>query len=138
MVFCSSLLEYNSRLCRHFGACGGCIRQDLPFDFYKKWKIEQVKTLFKEAHIDFPLKGMFFSSPGDRRRVVLTVREKNQQQAIGFHQRATHRIITIENCLVMHPELLKKMPALKEVALLLKGYNKFFHLCIKLELIRFL
>ena len=37
--------------CPHFGVCGGCSSQTIPYEKQLELKVEQVKDLFKEAEV---------------------------------------------------------------------------------------
>ncbi|MGH6990796.1 MAG: class I SAM-dependent RNA methyltransferase, partial [Stellaceae bacterium] len=54
------------------------------------------------------------TKPATRRRARLAMgRSRSGDTAIGFHARASHRIVDLKTCLVVHPDLLALVPTLR-------------------------
>src|SRR5690554_2226428 len=39
-------------ICRHFGACGGCVAQHMSADLYRRWKLDALLQAFAHRGID--------------------------------------------------------------------------------------
>ncbi len=100
--------------CRHFGRCGGCTLQHLGDPAYGAWKSEQVTAALARAGfgLDRPVP-LVRTSPGSRRRVTFSVRCRGGAVAVGFNERLSHRLVDLEQCPVLAPELLALVPLLR-------------------------
>ncbi|MBR4027226.1 MAG: class I SAM-dependent RNA methyltransferase, partial [Lachnospiraceae bacterium] len=103
-----SPLEIESQ-CPHFGVCGGCTYQSLPYEEQLKLKEEQVKTLMEDAIKDsceyefLGIKG----SPKQyeyRNKMEFSFGDewKDGPLALGQHKRGSfYDIITVKNCQIV-------------------------------------
>ncbi len=119
--------------CPYFGTCGGCQWQHLSSAEQPHWKAEVLKELLlrvgklSEAAVAAPVASVGAWEYRMRAQFKVTVREKAR---IGFHQRATNRVVDIERCPILdlrlntilhslramrHPTLTQLFPGLREV-----------------------
>lgn len=93
--------------CEHFGACGGCSYQTIPYNEQLEFKANQVKRLLDDAGI----KGYEFlgiePSPNEyayRNKMEFTFGdvEKGGDLALGLHKRGRfYEIVTVEGCQIV-------------------------------------
>jgi len=105
-------------LCRHFGACGGCALQHLSPDAYvaakTAWLMAALGQHGVAADAVAPLRLL---PPGTRRRARWTIRRPGRGPAeIGFLARASHRVIDMRECHVLHPALAALVAPLRGLA----------------------
>ncbi len=100
--------------CPHFGVCGGCSLQHLPDIVYAEAKRDFVRAALAHRGLDqtrvAPIERVL---PGTRRRTRLAI----TRNAVGFHGRASHRIVDIMACPVLHPALFVVVMRLRSLAL---------------------
>lgn len=92
------------------GACGGCALQHVAPATYAAWKGGIVGAeLARHGLGAVPVQPMRVPEGGDalalRRRVALAAHRQDGQTRIGFHARATRRIVAIDECLLLTPAL---------------------------------
>jgi len=115
--------ERATPVCRHFGSCGGCALQHLAPDAYVRTKEQQVAAALRQHGLDAavmtPLRRL---PPGARRRARFAIERPRSTKAaplIGFNARASHRVIDMRACAVLHPALFALVPRLRAIAPLL-------------------
>ncbi len=92
--------------CRHFGTCGGCALQHLRPGFIAAWKRERVAAALARAGIeDVTVNPAISIPPGTRRRATLAATRIGKRVLLGFAERASHRLVDLQECLVLRPEL---------------------------------
>lgn len=113
--------------CPHFGTCGGCSLQHLPDDVYAEAKTALVREALAHRGLDpgvvTPLRR---TRPATRRRARLALAKRGTRAVdIGFHAPASHRIVDLLSCLVLHPALTMLVPGLRALGqeLLRPGEN---------------
>lgn len=99
--------------CQHYGQCGGCQLQHASAAFQAEWKSAHVKQAF--AMHGFTLDPDPIISIGERtrRRAVLSAKILGKKLFLGFHAARSHRVIDIDSCQVLRPELVAALPALR-------------------------
>ena len=91
--------------CRHFGTCGGCALQHLSSQFSADWKRSRVVNALARAGLDVPV-GQTISIPaGTRRRATLAASRVGKRVLLGFAERGSHRLVDLQECQVLRPEL---------------------------------
>ncbi|MDO5392025.1 MAG: class I SAM-dependent RNA methyltransferase [Eubacteriales bacterium] len=102
-----SFLETQENVCRHFGSCGGCIYQSIPYKEQLAIKAEQVKNLmqpvFDKYNQTLIYDGVVESpvSCGYRNKMEYTFGDevKDGDLSLGMHKRGSfHDIVTVEDC----------------------------------------
>lgn len=103
--------------CRHYGECGGCSLQHVSRDFYRRWKRQRViDALAREGLADTPVGETIETPIASRRRGVFAVKKRREGAAFGFNARRSSEIVGVEGCLILHPDLLRRLPALRTLA----------------------
>jgi len=102
--------------CRHFGVCGGCAAQHMSGQLYAVWKRDIVVTALRRRGLEPDVAPLHRVAPGTRRRAVLTARRLGGRIALGYHRRRSLDLVDIEECPVLLPEIVAKLPALRAVA----------------------
>jgi 23S rRNA (uracil1939-C5)-methyltransferase len=115
--------ERATPVCRHFGSCGGCALQHLAADAYARAKEQQVAGALRQHGLDAAVTAPLLRLvPGTRRRARFAVERPRAPKAaplIGFNARASHRVVDMRACAVLHPALFALVPKLRAVAPLL-------------------
>lgn len=106
-------------LCPLFGKCGGCELQGLSWEEYAHKKGTNIKASFER--FDIPTSNIapphLLKGPW-RRRAILKATATSQGVHIGFYERKSHTVVDMRVCLVLVPEIVAFLPALRA---LLKG-----------------
>lgn len=103
-------------ICKHFGDCGGCALQHMKTKAYLTWKHDQVRQTLAQRGIDVPVEPTVAVPPGSRRRAVFAARRFGKQAHFGYHAHHSHRIIDIEECPILKPEIANVLPGLAKLA----------------------
>lgn len=101
-----SSLEIDENLCRHFGICGGCTYQSLPYPEQLKIKEKQVKDLIDSVVSEYEFEGIKESpvSEGYRNKMEFSFGDevKDGPLALGMHKRGSfHDIVTVNECRIV-------------------------------------
>jgi 23S rRNA (uracil1939-C5)-methyltransferase len=100
--------------CRHFGVCGGCALQHVAAEAYASWKRELVVLALQHRGLrDIPVEACITSPPGSRRRAKFAVLRVKDRMLLGFHERASDRIVDIDMCPVLSPALVAVLAPLR-------------------------
>jgi 23S rRNA (uracil1939-C5)-methyltransferase len=92
--------------CPLFGRCGGCSLQQLSDPALAEWKRDRLVTALTRVGFDSRLVAPLVSvPPGTRRRAAFAFTRLARGLVIGFNERASHRIIEIDPCLLLAPPL---------------------------------
>jgi 23S rRNA (uracil1939-C5)-methyltransferase len=130
--------------CPHHGninkiGCGGCRLQHVGLDFYKDWKRDKVLRALARSGIDATLiEPLITSPPSSRRRAALGAEGRNGKTALGFAARGTHRIIDLQVCLILKPELTALFEPLRALTLLRDRERADYHLTAAASGVQFL
>jgi 23S rRNA (uracil1939-C5)-methyltransferase len=96
--------DRRSAPCFHFGTCGGCDFQHMTYERQLVSKREILVDALKHVgKICLPASQIsVYPSPplGYRNRMQLKVSRTDQDFAWGFFQAASHRVCSVENCLI--------------------------------------
>ncbi len=90
--------------CVHFGVCGGCSSQSIPYEKQLDFLSEEVKTLFEEAEVTTGEYLGIQGSPSQweyRNKMEFTFGDeaKDAPLSIGMHMRGkSFGIVTVDNC----------------------------------------
>jgi len=105
--------------CKHFGECGGCSVQHLAEAAYLDWKRDIVVTALERQGIDGAVVEPVVPTPaGGRRRAelaALRLRGSHGATLLGFHARASNKIVDLTECVVLRPALRNLIAPLREV-----------------------
>jgi 23S rRNA (uracil1939-C5)-methyltransferase len=104
--------------CRHFGACGGCALQHLDAAAYAEAKETQIVAALRRRGLEAAaIAPLLRLPPGTRRRARFALEHPRTAAAplVGFHARASHRIVDLQECVVLHPALVALVGALRRL-----------------------
>lgn len=103
--------------CPHYADCGGCALQHLGDDAMAAWKTGVVTVALAGQGIAAPVRPIQTSPPRSRRRAVLTGKVVGRSAVVGFHAPASHRLVAIPECQLLHPEIMATLPGLERLTL---------------------
>lgn len=102
--------------CPHYRACGGCSLQHASDPFVAEWKADVVRQALGAHGLKPVIRPVLTSPERSRRRAVLAGRKLRSGSAlVGFHARASGTIVEIPDCILLRPELMALLPALREL-----------------------
>ncbi len=106
--------------CPHFGICGGCNYQHIPYEAQLKYKTEILhETLRRIGRIEWPGEIAAHASPpwGYRNRARWKIRPLGEANAsalgIGYFRANSTALCAVEDCAILSPLLLKTLLALR-------------------------
>ncbi|MEX0644315.1 MAG: hypothetical protein WD076_03340 [Parvularculaceae bacterium] len=103
--------------CKHYGQCGGCALQHVSLEFYRGWKRARVvETLARSGLGDAPVSDLIKTPAASRCRATFAVTRSKAGAVLGFNARQSSEIVAIDDCQILHPDLLRALPALRELA----------------------
>jgi 23S rRNA (uracil1939-C5)-methyltransferase len=112
-----------SARCPHFGTCGGCDYQHIPYESQLKYKSEILReTLRRIGRIDWPGDITAHASPpwGYRNRAQWKIRPLGENGAegvgIGYFRAGSTALCAVQDCAILSPLLLKTLLALRAAA----------------------
>lgn len=116
--------------CRHFEACGGCNLQHWQGGPMLEWKRQRVVDALAKRGIEADVLPVIGSSPGERRRVTLSVRSEQGRTVTGFNAAHSHDIVEISECPVASPGLVAAFPDMRDLARMLKAKREGGHITL--------
>lgn len=102
-----SSLENAENVCKHFGSCGGCLYQSIPYEEQLRIKEEQIRRLMQPVFDQYGQTLVYdgvVPSPvpcGYRNKMEYTFGDevKGGELSLGMHKRGSfHDIVTVEDC----------------------------------------
>ena len=102
--------------CPYFGTCGGCALQMVDLDATRELKRRFVADALAQQRIDCPVEPTFGVPLGSRRRAVFSAVTTNKRTFLGFHERASERVVGLTVCPVLRPEITACLPLLRDIA----------------------
>ena len=103
--------------CRHFKSCGGCQLQHASDAFLAEWKTDIVRSALAAHDLSADFAPIAISPPQARRRATLTARRTKKAAMAGFHAKGSDVIVEIPDCQLLHPDLMRAIPAAEALAL---------------------
>src|ERR1700728_2176356 len=110
--------------CPHFGICGGCNYQHIPYETQLKYKTDILReTLRRIGRIDWSGEITTHASPpwGYRNRAQWKIRPLGEDGAsgtgIGYFRAGSTALCAVQDCAILSPLLLKALLALRAAAL---------------------
>ncbi|MEO8559133.1 MAG: TRAM domain-containing protein [Rhodospirillales bacterium] len=102
--------------CRHFGVCGGCAGQHMENHFYRRWKTRLIEEALQRRGLnDIPMAPLVITPSQARRRASFTAHKTRDGVTLGFHARASHRLIDLQECPVMLPAIERLLSPLRSL-----------------------
>jgi len=111
-------------ICPHFEDCGGCAVQTLRADAYAAWKRSLVETALANAGLTLDVAPTVDAHGAGRRRVTFHARFDALKARVGYMAARSHRIVEIEACPLLAPELAGALPAARAIAAILAPRGK--------------
>ncbi|MHA3914337.1 class I SAM-dependent RNA methyltransferase [Halovulum sp. GXIMD14793] len=103
--------------CRYFETCGGCALQHGSDAFLRQWKAEVVGRALAAHGIEIEVPEALDFAAGLRRRAVFAGQRGRKAARLGFHVRASHDLIDIDDCPLLLPDFQALRPALLQLTL---------------------
>lgn len=100
-------------VCRHFGICGGCSLQHIDKQRYIQFKTEMAQMAIRKAGFDIIAEPLVTIPSHSRRRTEL----KMVKGQLGYYEAGSNRIVDIEACHVLTPELFAFIQSIKPALL---------------------
>jgi 23S rRNA (uracil1939-C5)-methyltransferase len=101
--------------CKHFGRCGGCALQHLETGFIASWKRSRIVSALGRSGLGDVSVAETVSIPsGTRRRATLAASRPGKRVLLGFAERASHRLVDLQECWVLRPELVALIAPLRD------------------------
>ncbi len=129
-----SPLETEEALCCHFGECGGCSYQTLPYEEQLKLKASQVKELLDEVCRDYEFLGIKQSPVqcGYRNKMEFSFGDeyKDGPLALGLHKKGSmYDIVNASGCKIVDEDYSKVLNCVHDYfkELGIRFYHKITH-----------
>ncbi len=120
--------------CPYFGPggsdCGGCALQHMQHAEYEAWKRQLVVDAFAARGIEADIGALVQCRSDARRRAVFTARKTQHELVFGYHRAATHRIVSVDHCMILSPAIEKRLPVLRSLAEHLATDTKPFQISV--------
>ena len=102
--------------CRHVPDCGGCQLQHITDAAYASFVSERIVRALSHAGVTVGLvHATAMSPPRSRRRASLRAVKRGGKLTLGFNAEASHRIVDLEQCEVLLPELFALVAPLRHL-----------------------
>lgn len=103
-------------VCRHFGTCGGCQMQHVSDRLLARFATDRVtQPLARAGIVPDALMPTHMSPPGSRRRVAMRATRTDGEVRLGFNAEGAHRLVDMQQCPVMRPELFALVAPLRQL-----------------------
>lgn len=115
----ASPLEQSEDACPHFGVCGGCLYQSLPYEEQLKIKEEQIKALLDGVCKSYEFEGIKGSpiSDGYRNKMEFSFGDeyKDGPLSLGLHKKgSTYDILNTDDCKLVHRDMTDILVCVRE------------------------
>lgn len=102
--------------CRHFPECGGCQLQHVDDTGYRQFVIDRILRALGPV-TPGAVEPVALSPPRSRRRASLKALKRSGKLVLGFHTEGTHRVIDVQQCEILRPELFALLDPLRALLL---------------------
>ena len=114
-----SPLETAEHPCRHFGVCGGCLYQTIPYEEQLKIKEAQVRRLLDEVCETYKFEGIKPSPAAEEYRNKMEFsfgdEEKDGPLCLGMHRRGSfYDVVNADGCRIVHGDFRRILTATRE------------------------
>lgn len=110
--------------CRHFGTCGGCSVQHLRMQDYAVWKRQILDKALRARGIETDPDPLVPCDMSSRRRAGFSVRASGKTVQLGFHRMRDSRLVDIETCPVLLPQISGRLDGLRQLARMTGGARR--------------
>jgi 23S rRNA (uracil1939-C5)-methyltransferase len=112
-------------ICPHFGTCGGCAVQHWRSERYREWKRDLVVAALAQERLDCPVDPLLDAHGAGRRRATFHARRGTHDVlAVGFAARRAHRVVAIDRCPILAPQMQGAIEAAWAIAEALRPTRK--------------
>ncbi|WP_394727877.1 class I SAM-dependent RNA methyltransferase [Altererythrobacter sp. GH1-8] len=102
--------------CRHFGLCGACQLQHADEAALERFVRERVAFGAQSQGLDVgELLPTHLSPTHSRRRATLHGLRTAKGAVLGFREEKSNRVVDLQECHVLHPDLVKAVPPLRQL-----------------------
>ncbi|WP_394658735.1 class I SAM-dependent RNA methyltransferase [uncultured Novosphingobium sp.] len=102
--------------CRHFRTCGGCQLQHLDEETLAGFVAERVANAASGQELTAEvITPPHLSPPRSRRRAALHAQRQGGRIVLGFREQGSHRIVDMQECHVLVPELFALIAPLRQM-----------------------
>jgi len=101
--------------CRHFPECGGCQLQHLTDPAFADFCSGRIAGALAQHGLSSELRPAYLSPPRTRRRASLRAGRAGGRVLIGFNAAASHQIVDLHECHVLHPALFALVAPLRKL-----------------------
>ena len=102
--------------CPHFGICGGCNYQHIPYEAQLRFKAEILReTLRRIGRMEWTGEILLHPSPafGYRNRAQWKARPAGDRVSLGYMQAGTSSLVRVDACPILSPRLEETLAALR-------------------------
>nr|WP_314445651.1 class I SAM-dependent RNA methyltransferase [uncultured Sphingomonas sp.] len=99
--------------CRHFPECGGCQLQHVDDPAYAAYLVERVGGALAQHGLTTAIRSPHLSPPRSRRRATLRALKAGGKVVLGFNAAKSNRIIDLNECHILRPELFSLVEPLR-------------------------
>ncbi|HVJ02435.1 MAG TPA: class I SAM-dependent RNA methyltransferase, partial [Sphingomonas sp.] len=111
--------------CKHFPECGGCQLQHLDDMAWSRFIVDRVAGALAAQGLKAEIREPALSPPNTRRRATLHAERRGRQIHLGFTEQNSHKLIDLEECWILAPELFALVAPLRGLlAALLPGTRR--------------
>ncbi|MBO9623263.1 MAG: class I SAM-dependent RNA methyltransferase [Sphingomonas sp.] len=111
--------------CKHFPECGGCQLQHLDDAAWSRFIVDRVAGALAAQGLKAEIREPMLSPPNTRRRATLHAERRGRQILMGFTEQNSHKLINLEECWILAPELFALVAPLRGLlAALLPGTRR--------------
>ena len=106
-------------LCTYFGACGGCVYQDISYEDELALKEKSLRESLEVFHLADEIFSPITASPEPyfyRSRLDLSFRRTREGFVMGFMGEGTRRLVNIDSCAIARSEISAFLPQLRGLA----------------------
>lgn len=101
--------------CQHFQQCGGCSLQHLDQQTYRQFVQDRIiNALEGQSLAADVVHEPFISKPKSRIRASFRAAKIGKELKLGFSGSGSHRIIDLQQCEILHPDLFAILAPLRE------------------------
>ncbi len=103
-------------ICSHFQKCGGCSIQHLGEHPYLDWKRSLVERALSDRGLEAHVGATVPATANGRRRAVLSATRAGRHTLLGYHEKASSRLVEISECPVLDPAIVTALPGLRDLS----------------------
>ncbi|MDB5695627.1 MAG: class SAM-dependent methyltransferase [Sphingomonas bacterium] len=101
--------------CRHFPECGGCQLQHLDDVSYATFIADRIAGALAAQGLTTEIRPTLLSPPRTRRRATLHAEGRGGRVQLGFTAQASHAIVDMHECHILHPQLFALVAPLRKL-----------------------